>query len=82
MHFEIYSSAGEYRWRLKAANGRIVAESGEGYGNRADCEHGIRLVREAAEAPVQDLTAGEGRSAAGRDDLSRALETAFKQGEG
>lgn len=32
---EIYQDAeGDYRWRGKAANGKIVAESGEGYRNR------------------------------------------------
>lgn len=29
--------AGEYRWRLAAINGNIVATSGEGYANREDC---------------------------------------------
>ena len=29
--------AGEYRWRLVAENGNIVATSGEGYANRQDC---------------------------------------------
>jgi uncharacterized protein YegP (UPF0339 family) len=28
--------AGEWRWRRKAANGRITAESGEGYHNQGD----------------------------------------------
>ena len=32
---EVYSDeAGEYRWRAIAENGKIVAESGEGYKNR------------------------------------------------
>lgn len=35
MKFEIYRekahAPGDWRWRLKAANGRIVAEGGEGY---------------------------------------------------
>lgn len=30
--------AGEYRWRLLSRNGNIVADSSEGYENRADCE--------------------------------------------
>ncbi len=35
---EIYrDTRGEYRWRVRATNGRIVADSGEGYANRADC---------------------------------------------
>ena len=30
LHFYI-DQKGEHRWRLKAGNGKIVAESGEGY---------------------------------------------------
>lgn len=26
----------QYRWRIMAANGRIIGESGEGYNNRSD----------------------------------------------
>ncbi|HEY7037120.1 MAG TPA: DUF1508 domain-containing protein [Thermomicrobiales bacterium] len=48
--FELYRDAkNEYRWRLRARNGRLIADSGEGYHNRADCEHGIDLVRTAAD---------------------------------
>jgi len=46
MHFEIYKSiGGEWRWRLVAANNRIIANGGEGYKNRQDAESAIRLVR-------------------------------------
>lgn len=46
MKFELYKDkAEEWRWRLKADNGRIIADSGEGYKNKADCEHGIDLVK-------------------------------------
>lgn len=32
MHFQIYrDSAGEWRWRLRAANNEIIADSAEGY---------------------------------------------------
>jgi uncharacterized protein YegP (UPF0339 family) len=32
--FEVYSdSKGEWRWRFKADNGRIIADSAEGYNN-------------------------------------------------
>jgi uncharacterized protein len=32
MHFEVYKdSKGEWRWRLIARNGRVLADSGEGY---------------------------------------------------
>lgn len=37
-HVELYrDDAGEHRWRLVAANGEIIADSGEGYVNRGDC---------------------------------------------
>jgi len=58
MTFEIYKDkAGEYRWRLKATNGKIVADSGEGYVAKTDCEHGIGLIKAgAASAKFVDLT--------------------------
>ncbi|MCO7398307.1 DUF1508 domain-containing protein [Stenotrophomonas maltophilia] len=47
--FVIYKdTANEFRWRLYAQNGRVVADSGEGYKNRADCVHGARLVASVA----------------------------------
>ncbi len=36
---------GEYRWRVKARNGRVLADSGEGYVNRIDAEHGLIEAR-------------------------------------
>lgn len=34
-HGELYrDSRGDWRWRVRAHNGRILAESGEGYGKR------------------------------------------------
>jgi len=44
--FEIYTDAnGQYRWRLTAGNGEILADSGEGYHNKADCENGLQNFR-------------------------------------
>lgn len=58
--FEIYKDQDnpqEFRWRLRANNGEIIADSGEGYNDRDDCEHGIDLVKsQAPSAQVQDLT--------------------------
>lgn len=34
--FTIYKAKDGWRWRLKAANGRIIAESGEAYTRKAD----------------------------------------------
>jgi uncharacterized protein YegP (UPF0339 family) len=45
MTFYTYKDTkGFWRWQLKATNGRIIADSGEGYVNYADCINGINLV--------------------------------------
>lgn len=44
---------GEWRWHLKAANNQIVAASGEGYKNEADCLAAIELVKKSSSAPVK-----------------------------
>ena len=38
---------GEWRFRLRARNGKIIASS-EGYTSRRGCENGIRSVQECA----------------------------------
>ncbi len=44
MKFEMYKDpSGQYRWRLKARNGEIIA-SGEAYRNREDCIAAVSLV--------------------------------------
>ena len=55
--FEIYKDkAGEYRFRLRATNGRIIAV-GEGYDSKQGCETGIVSVRRnAPDAEVEDQT--------------------------
>jgi uncharacterized protein YegP (UPF0339 family) len=55
--FEIYvDRAGEYRWRLRRADGEIVADSGQGYRTREQCEADLAWVRtHAASAPVTSL---------------------------
>ena len=46
--FEVFKDkAGEYRWRLKAANGNVLATGGQGYKEKADAKHGIELVQKA-----------------------------------
>lgn len=54
MKFELYQDqAKQWRWRLKASNGQIVGNSGEGYHNKPDCEHAINLVKSTnAQTPV------------------------------
>jgi uncharacterized protein YegP (UPF0339 family) len=44
--FKIYRDrAGEYRWRLRAGNGTIVATSGEGYRTSVEALRAARRVR-------------------------------------
>ena len=51
--FEVYTDkAGEFRFRLKARNGEIIATS-EGYKAKASCLNGIESVRKnAPDAPI------------------------------
>lgn len=37
--------AGLWRWRLRAPNGEIIADSGQGYHSLRDCLVGIKLVK-------------------------------------
>lgn len=46
--FEVYKDkAGEFRFRLKAGNGQIIAV-GEGYTTRANCINGIESIKKNA----------------------------------
>lgn len=53
--FEMYQDkAGEFRFRLKARNGQIIATS-EGYTTKNACENGVESVRKnAPEAAVEE----------------------------
>lgn len=55
--FEIYKdTAEEYRFRLRAPNGEIIAHS-EGYKSKDGCKNGIASVKKnAPKAIIQDLT--------------------------
>jgi len=51
--FEIYTDkAGKCRWRLKAANGEIIAAS-EAYESEASCKNGIASVKK--NAPIAEI---------------------------
>jgi len=60
--FEVFNdSAGEWRWRLVASNGNIIADSGEGYQSKQGVERGIESTkRSAARADVVFLDEGDG----------------------
>jgi len=54
--FEVWADkAGEYRFRLKASNGEIIA-TGEGYSSKAACMNGIESVKKnAPKAKIVEL---------------------------
>lgn len=55
MFFQMYKDTrGEWRWALIGGNGRVIADSAEGYRDKRDCRAGIELVREAAGVEVRD----------------------------
>ncbi len=56
MTYYIYKdTAGQWRWYLKAANDKKIANSGEGYHNKSDCESAIALVKASSTALVLTL---------------------------
>ena len=54
--FEIYQDAkGDYRFRLKAGNGQVIA-TGQGYKSKTACLNGVESVQKnAPEAKVVDV---------------------------
>jgi uncharacterized protein YegP (UPF0339 family) len=54
---EVYKSPnGEYRWRLRATNGQVIATGGEGFSSKAAAKGGVESVkRAAADAPVEEV---------------------------
>nr|WP_206042099.1 DUF1508 domain-containing protein [Haloarcula argentinensis] len=55
--FEVYEDAGEeWRWRLRANNGELIADSGEGYANRSKAMDAIERVQSyAADADLLEI---------------------------
>jgi len=53
MTYEYYKDhKDEWRWLLKASNGRIIANSGEGYRSEHECLADIDRVKNSSDAPV------------------------------
>jgi uncharacterized protein YegP (UPF0339 family) len=54
MQYQLYKDARqEWRWRF-VTNGRTIADSGEGYKNRADAERGSQITKTSAHAPTME----------------------------
>jgi large subunit ribosomal protein L21 len=43
--FEIYEDSGEWRWRLRASNGEVVAESEQGFSSKSGVVRSLDVVR-------------------------------------
>lgn len=43
----LFSTRTQWRWKVVAANGRKIANGGEGYNNLADLHRALDIVREA-----------------------------------
>lgn len=56
MYFSLYRDTANYwRWTLYASNHKKIADSGEGYWNKADAQNGINLVKgTTASTPVYE----------------------------
>ena len=47
--------AGEWRWRLRAVNGQIIATSGEGYTSKANVDRAVdTVVQTFAECEIEE----------------------------
>lgn len=58
--FEIYRDhSGEWRWRLRNRNGKILADSGESYKERSKCRIAVNRTRTVAAAARIEVLAGE-----------------------
>ncbi len=77
-HFDIYEdTAGQFRWRLVAANGRIIADSGQGYADKDGARRAVDRIKTAATASVV-LEAPLGLSI--RSDETRRFEPMLPAG--
>ena len=57
MFYWVYKdTAGYWRWTYYAANNKKIADGSEGYVNKADCLHGIALVKGSANSPVREAS--------------------------
>lgn len=52
--FVVYEAKDGWRWRLVAANGRIIADSGEAYTRKHGCERAVTACIQAVGSIEQD----------------------------
>ena len=69
MKFEVYQDKrGEWRWRLRARNGRQIAASGEGYEKVQKVYSVIRSMKKG----VADAETERAQAPAGREKVKKA----------
>ncbi|MDX6806331.1 YegP family protein [Terrihabitans rhizophilus] len=80
MHFEVLQNAhSQWHWRLKASNGRVIADGAETYVRREDCIHGLLLVAEVNDdtrvqaGTITSLLGGETVGSLRRNERPHAL---------
>lgn len=62
MKFYIYRDAHkEWRWKLFAKNGRIIADSAEGYRRKSGIQNALSLVMACGDAPMEWEGEGKGQ---------------------
>jgi uncharacterized protein len=56
-HFERFTGKdSKFYWRLRAANGNIIADGGQGYTHEDDRDKGIELVYDLGpDTPIEDV---------------------------
>jgi uncharacterized protein YegP (UPF0339 family) len=61
MGFTIYQSErdGLWYWHIKSANGRIIADGGEGYENKTDAQTGAALAKKELVEAFPDVSVSE-----------------------
>jgi uncharacterized protein YegP (UPF0339 family) len=47
-------SKGEWRWRVRAQNGKVMADSAEGYKARGSCRHAAMRILDPAKVVMYD----------------------------
>ncbi len=54
--FQVYKDeSGAYRWRLLANNHETIAQSSQGYANKADAIRGAEIIREGAKSAHPEI---------------------------
>jgi uncharacterized protein YegP (UPF0339 family) len=60
--FELYQDkGGEFRWRLRAKNNEVVAQSSEGYSDKRSAQRSIEILREGEKSANPEIYEADGQ---------------------